>query len=363
MVSGIEFCERKLDRISLKSSEFLSERNNLAGFTTSFAIGAFVSIQVSVLRTSPTIGLKFMISSLGFILYMHFLVEKIWWNLQLKQNEYPRSKRFRNLYALGKTVVQTFVLRFIVLLGDLVSEIEDVSYFLVLGFALIFLHLVLLSKFFYMLEDFGLLDGFFTLFFGTATHLYRSPLGQFLVMLFAYLVLLVLHLRYAPCCEENHAKKEEERRSRQEAEKIAKEKDEEEKRKTEKERKAREEEEKRKAREAEQKAEEVVKKARDEAKKAKEALVKARDEADKARDEVKKASDELNKAREKKDMAADDEKMEADEEFDKTSKKADEAAEEDNKAREREAEAIKEEEKARERESEAVGELEKLRRG
>lgn len=148
MVSGIEFCERKLDRISLKSSEFLSERNNLAGFTTSFAIGAFVSILISVLRTSPQVGLKFMVSCVGFILYMHLLL----WNLLLNRDEYPRSKRFRNLYGLGKTVLQTFVLGFIILLGD-------VSYFLVLGLVLIFLHLVLLSKFFYMLEDFGLLDG------------------------------------------------------------------------------------------------------------------------------------------------------------------------------------------------------------
>ncbi|KAL0708502.1 hypothetical protein Bca4012_074928 [Brassica carinata] len=223
------FCERKLDRISLKSSEFLSERNNLAGFTTSFAIGAFVSILISVLRTSPQVGLKFMVSCVGFILYMHLLL----WNLLLNRDEYPRSKRFRNLYGLGKTVLQTFVLGFIILLGD-------VSYFLVLGLVLIFLHLVLLSKFFYMLEDFGLLDGVFTLFFGTATHLYRSPLGQFLVMLGGYLVLLALHLRYSTCYEENRAKKEEERRDREEAEKIAKEKDEEEKRKIEEERKARE---------------------------------------------------------------------------------------------------------------------------
>ncbi|KAG2272939.1 hypothetical protein Bca52824_067494 [Brassica carinata] len=341
MVTWIEFCERKLDTISLKSSNFLSERNNLAVFTCSLATGAFVSILISVLRTSPTIG---MISSLGFILYMHFLVDKIWWSLLLNRDEYPRRKRFRNLYALGKTVLQTFVLHFIILLGDLVSNIEDVSFFLVLGFALMFLHLILLSKFFYMLEDFGLLDGVFTLFFGTLTHSCRSPLGQFLVMLFAYLVLLALHLRYSPCCEENHAKKEEERRSREEAEKIAKEKDEEEQRK------AREEEVKRKA------AEEVVKRARAEAKKATEALVKARDEAQKARDEVKKASDEVDKAREKKEVVPDDEKLEAEEEFDKTSKKADEA-------REREAEAIKEEEKARERVAEALGELEKLRRG
>lgn len=186
MVSGIEFCERKLDRISLKSSKFLSERNNLAAFTTSLAIGAFVSILISVLRTSPQVGWKFMISCVGFILYMHLLL----WNLLLNRDEYPRSKRFRNLCGLGKNFIQTFVLGFIILLGD-------VCYFLVLGFVLIFLHLVLLSKFFYMLEDFGLLDGFFILFFGTATHLYRSPLGQFLVMLGAYLVLLALHLRYS----------------------------------------------------------------------------------------------------------------------------------------------------------------------
>lgn len=355
MVTWIEFCERKLDRISLKSSEFFSERNNLAVFTCSLAIGAFVSILISFLRTSPTVGWKFMITSFGFVLYMHFLVEKIFWSLLLKRDEYPRSNRFRNLYALGKTVLQTFILRFIILLGD-------VSRFLVLGFALIFLHLVLFSKFFYMLEDFGLLDGAFTLFFGTLTHSYRSPLGQFLVMLFAYLVLLALHLRYSTCCEENHAKKEEEKRDQEEAEKIAKEKDEEEKRKIQEERKAREEEEKRKARQKEVKrkaAEEVVKKARVEAKKATEAFVKARDEAQKARDEVKKASDEVDKAREK-EVVADDENLEAEEEFDKTSKKA--ATEENIKARERVAEAIKEEEKARERLAEALGELEKLRR-
>ncbi|KAJ4893027.1 Uncharacterized protein Rs2_19821 [Raphanus sativus] len=324
MVTWIEFCERKLDRISLKSSEFFSERNNLAVFTCSLAIGAFVSILISFLRTSPTVGWKFMITSFGFVLYMHFLVENIFWSLLLKRDEYPRSKRFRNLYALGKTVLQTFVLRFIILLGD-------VSHFLVLGFALIFLHLVLFSKFFYMLEDFGLLDGAFTLFFGTLTHSYRSPLGQFLVMLFAYLVLLALHLRYSTCCEENHAKKEEEKRDQEEAEKIAKEKDEEEKRKIQEEIKAREEEEKSKAREEEKRkarekevkrkaAEEGVKKARAEAKKATEAFVKARDEAQKARDEVKKASDEVDKAREK-EVVADDEKLEAEEEFDKTVRK------------------------------------------
>ncbi|KAF3587172.1 hypothetical protein F2Q69_00032301 [Brassica cretica] len=87
MVSGIEFCKRKLDRISLKSSKFLSERNNLAAFTTSLAIGAFVSILISVLRTSPQVGWKFMISCVGFILYMHLPLG----NLLLNRDEYPRS--------------------------------------------------------------------------------------------------------------------------------------------------------------------------------------------------------------------------------------------------------------------------------